>query len=215
MNDQRRETRRGTFHDHFFALTQIQDVDSAVHIVRHPLSKPVATCFNEFPLVQTGSLLAPSISLLNRSDPVYKVLLHPTSRPIPLNVVDAMLQVNRSWKAIESQSPPVPHFESKDVWRRADLEHHAVSPGAVGSTGRNQKVIVFARGPLIYILVRRKGETALLSFSQIRNHCAQLDVLLQAEIDRRILCRIQKVITLILCVMHSEMFLIYCVSGCT
>ena len=64
-------------------------------------------------------------------------------------------------------SAPVPQLEGEDVRCRADLEHHAVGPGAVDGAGRDQKMVMLFSGPLVHVLQRFKRGIAFLSAGQI------------------------------------------------
>src|ERR1700728_3401299 len=67
-------------------------------------------------------------------------------------------------------------------------------------------MIVLARGELIDILLCGKVEIFFLGATQVMQHRCSVDPFLQAEIDTRVLLRVEKVIALILRVVHPKMF---------
>src|SRR5690606_29825116 len=64
---------------------------------------------------------------------------------VPADHLASASNVHRTRQSIESEARPVPELEGEDIWRRTDLEHHAVGAGAMEGAGRNQEMIVLPR----------------------------------------------------------------------
>src|SRR4051812_16052179 len=107
MDCEWREGSSGTFHNGFIALDEIQYINAAICVVRHFFRKPVSSSFNEFPLMQAGSFLKPTIAFTDFLDLIDQVLFHPIGRAIPLNVFCAVIDVNGSWASIKTQAAPI------------------------------------------------------------------------------------------------------------
>src|SRR5215510_5720797 len=94
MYNQRWENPARTLDNRFLALTQIQNVNRAIRAMRHRPHKPVSARLNELSFVQSSSFFLPALSLGDRSNGVNQLFLNPWRRAIPLNVSNAMLQVD-------------------------------------------------------------------------------------------------------------------------
>src|SRR5258708_46615 len=100
----------------------------------------MAPGLNEFKRMQAGALLPPTFAFRDNLFLVHEMFAHPLGLPVPLNVVQPVIDVNRPRLTVESQSSPVPELERENVWSRADLQHQAVTARAVHSTGWDQEV---------------------------------------------------------------------------
>lgn len=128
VDDERFKRVRWTFHHGFFPLHEIQNIYSTLRLVGHRFREPVPAGFDEFPFVQPGSFLPPTVAGCDFSKLVDQVLLHPTSGSTPLNVRSPVLDVDWPGQTVESDPVPIPQFKGKDVRSCTDFEDHAVLP---------------------------------------------------------------------------------------
>ena len=126
MDNKRREFFLGTFDHNFRALHKIQNVNSSACVVFHGLAKPMTPCLDEFLFVQTCLFFAPSNTLGNGCHRIDELFVRPCSISVPLNVFQAVVEMNGPRPAIEAEPSPVPKFEGKDIWGSAYLKHHAI-----------------------------------------------------------------------------------------
>jgi hypothetical protein len=102
MNYERLKRIIRTLNNRFFALDEVQDIDTASRVVRHGTSEPMTAGFDELSFVQPGLLLSPAISLSYGFHAVHQVLPHPVFRSIPLNVGERMIEMDRPRLAIQA-----------------------------------------------------------------------------------------------------------------
>src|SRR5664280_615921 len=136
MNCQRLESIRRALHDCGISFYKIQNLQVTSSVMMHRNCEPVPSCLNEFERVQSGPLLAPSITRCHNFILINEIFAHPVSRPIPLDVLQSVLQVNWPWSAIQTQPSPVPKLEGEDIWCGTYLQHHEVTPGTVNRACR-------------------------------------------------------------------------------
>ena len=91
--------------------------------------------------------------------------------------------MDRARPAIQSQPPPIPELEGKDVGSRADLENHAVAPRTVNGAGGDEEVVMFTGRPRIHIFLCVEGAGASLGGPQLGSHLLPVDSLPQPKID--------------------------------
>ena len=178
MNGQKRAA--GTFDDRLLAFDEIQNIHAAVRIMRHGLREPMAPGLDEFALVQAGALLAPAVAAGDRFDAVDQIVLRPFGRAVPLDIGEAMFEMDRPRLAVETEPTPIPHLEGENIGRGADFQHHEFRAAAMHRAGRNQKMIVFLGGQFVGVFLRRKRCAAGLRGFQILRH---------RRADPRRLCR--------------------------
>src|SRR6202453_5232723 len=77
----------------------------------------------------------------------------------------------------------------------------------MGGPGRNQKMIVFAGGKSIDVLVGVELNFPDLRRTQICRHLLPINIFFQPEVHASIFARIEKVIAFVLRVGHPELFL--------
>src|SRR4051794_21424545 len=104
--------------------------------MRYRFGEPVATCFYKLAFVQACTLFAPSVALRDLFECIDQVALHPFGSPIPLNVMQTVLEVDRPGQSVQTDSAPIPHFECEDIWSRADLQNHTVLSRTVRCSSR-------------------------------------------------------------------------------
>ena len=88
------------------------------------LCKP--PCLDEFVLVKTGALFHNIFCLTKGLELIDKVLPDPRCRPVPLDICEPILNVNRSRKSVKTDAVPVPELEGEIVGCSADLEDHRI-----------------------------------------------------------------------------------------
>src|SRR6516162_8634438 len=198
MHGKRRNRVRLALHDGRISLDEIQDVEVSVGVMTHRRGEPVAARFNEFQGMETSSFFPPAFASGYWRLPVNQVVPHPVGGSIPLDVFEAMLQMDRAGTAIQAETAPIPELEREDIRSRADLENHAVAPRTVNGACGNKKVIMLPGGPEIDILFCAETALAGLSGSQLGRHLRPVDSFTQAEIDSSVGRRVQEVIALIL-----------------
>ena len=152
MNNKRFKIIGWASHNHFITLNKTNNMNTSVGMVLHLFCKPVTTGFNEFALVQTCALFYPTISLGNYLNIIDQILTSPFCCSIPLNVLFAMFNINRTWFPIHSKATPIPKFKRENIGSGANLEHHAVFSRTVNSTGRYQHMVMLFHRPGLYIL---------------------------------------------------------------
>src|SRR6266496_6321778 len=106
--------------------------------------------------------------------------------------------MNGARAAIQSGASPIPQLERKDVGGRADFQDHAVRSGAVYCTGGDEKVVMLASGPPVYIFLRLKCCTIFLCVTQIADHGLSINTRLQSEVHACVRSRIEQVIAFVL-----------------
>src|SRR5689334_21024967 len=62
-----------------------------------------------------------------------------------------MINIDRTWVAVEPGPHPVIHFEGKNIRGRTDLEHEIVCACAVNCSVRNQEEVMFFCRMRLYI----------------------------------------------------------------
>src|SRR5215471_11381319 len=100
------------------------------------LIKPMPAGFDKFVRMQAGYFLCKTRAACNRANTIDEILLYPISVALPLDVRQAMLEVNRTRLAVQTRSAPIPQFKSKDIGRGADFEDHAVAARAMNRSCR-------------------------------------------------------------------------------
>src|SRR5271163_785515 len=180
MDDQWWKLAGRALHHSFAAFAKIQNVHPAIGRVLNWRGEPMTPCLNKFTFVKPSALFPPARALGNRGNSIDQIFLNPSRCPVPLDVAKAMMEVNRSRSAVHAKPSPVPHFESKDIRRRADLKHHAVLPRAVRGSGRDQKVVVLLGGKPVNVFVGIKLNCSFLCLQQVSYHLPAINILLQA-----------------------------------
>src|SRR5439155_12577036 len=90
----------GTFHDCFPPLNKIQDIYRAVSIERRFACEPIPACLNKFQLVQSRPFLGPTYAFVHTLDSVDQVRSYPIRLPVPGDVRDSMIKMDRPRRAI-------------------------------------------------------------------------------------------------------------------
>ena len=65
VNHQRRKRILGTFHDHFFAIAEVQDLHAAICRVRNMGVEPVPSRLNKLAMMQSSSFFQPAVAGIN------------------------------------------------------------------------------------------------------------------------------------------------------
>src|SRR5580698_2078967 len=150
--------------------------------MRNRSGEPVPPRLDEFPLMQAGALFAPALAVDNKRRLPDEIFLHPLGAAVPLNVREAVIEVNGPWKAVEPKPSPIPQLERENVRRGADFKEHALRARAVNSASRYQKMIVLRRGDSIDEAIGIERDLAVLRFAQLRGERLRIGIVKQAEI---------------------------------
>ena len=166
--------------------------------------EPVTTGFEELLLVQACLFFDPAGAGGDGGDRVDEFPFSPIGITEPLDVAQAVFEVDGARLAVEAEAVPVPELEGKDVGGGADLEHHGARARAVRGTGRDEEVIVPAGGNPVDVLLHGKGAVSGLAARQVSRHGGGIDAGLQAEIDDRVRGRVEQIVALVLGEGHVE-----------
>ena len=205
MHGQRWKRIGGAFHNCGVSFNQVEHVHVASCVVMHRDTKPVTARLNKFERMQAGAFFAPAFSRGYGHLLVDKMFAHPLGGAVPLDVLEAMLQIDRTRAAIQAQAPPIPQLEGEDVGRCANLQDHAVTARAVDGPGGNKKVIMLAGRPHIHIRLGGESRSTCLRGVQVGGHRLRVDPLAQAQEHGRVRRGVQHVVAFILRVRHPEL----------
>ena len=88
----------------------------------------MAAGLNKFPGMQASAFFRRMIVAGQDLNFIDERGFDPFGVAIPLNVGEAVLQVDWTWEVVESRTAPIPELESKDVRRGADFETTLFAP---------------------------------------------------------------------------------------
>ena len=132
MNDERIEGAFRAFHDRLVAGDEIKNVNApishAARVMHDAVREPVATCFDEFGLMESRALLPPTGTFANWRDAIDQVPRRIMLVAVPTDIGHTARDVDRPRPAVETKSLPIPKLEGEDEGGRADLQHHGVGP---------------------------------------------------------------------------------------
>jgi len=113
----------------------------------------VPTRLDEFGLMEPSNLFMDAGGARDRADWIDEVCSDPFRGAVPLNIREAVLEVDWPWPAVKTKAPPIPQLEYEDVRSRTDLEDDIVLARTVDGTCRNREVVMLSRSPGVYILM--------------------------------------------------------------
>ena len=89
-------------------LDEIQHMDGPGGVVPDPLPEPVPPGLDELRCMKTGSFFLPSVFFLEHLDLIHKLLCNPLRISVPLDILDAVIDVDGPRPAIQAKATPVP-----------------------------------------------------------------------------------------------------------
>ena len=205
VDDERIEGTGRAFDHRLAALDEVEHVEVAAGVVRNSPGEPMASGFDEFEVVESGSFLAPAIAFGYRFRSVHEVLAGPCCGAVPLDVGRAVGEVDRAGLAIEAEAVPVPQFEGENVRGGADFQNHRLRAAAVDGTRRDQEMVVLRGRKAVRVGVRGERPVPALGCGEIFQHGVPVNTILQSEIYGCRRTGIENIITFILRVGHAEM----------
>ena len=158
--------------------------------------------------MQTGAHNCSVFAGINFCHCVDKVSVNPFGITVPLDVGRTMFKVDGTRLAVKVNATPVPELECENIRRSADFQHHGICAGAMYSAGRNQHMVMLLDRNLVDKFFCRERLAAVLGCLQGADHFFRLCTGFNAQIDARGFAgSIQKIVALILCIVHMEMAL--------
>ena len=167
-----------------------------------------AECVQKLPFMQTGAHNRSVFAGINFCHCVDKVSVNPFGITVPLDVGCTMFKVDGARFAVKVNTTPVPQLECENIGCSADFQHHGICTGTMHSAGRNQHMVMLLDGNLVDKFFCRERLAAVLGRLQGVDHFFRLCTGFNAQIDARGFAgSIQKIVALILCIVHMEMAL--------
>lgn len=123
---------------------------------------------------------------------------HHAAVALEADVVQAVLDVDRTGTAVDVEAYPVVHLEGEDVGRAADLEHQVARTRGVDRAVRDEEQVVLVRREALHVTLDVDRLARALALFEGGGEGGLLHALLESEVDVRLGRRTQDVIGLVL-----------------
>ena len=177
-------------------------------MLRFATCQYIDECVQKLQFMQTGAHNRSVFAGINFCHCVDKVSVNPFGITVPLDVGCTMFKVDGARFAVKVNTTPVPQLECENIGCSADFQHHGICTGTMHSAGRNQYMVVLFDRDSVDKFFCRERLAAVLGRLQGVDHFFRLCTGFDAQIDARGFAgSIQKIVALILCIVHMEMAL--------